>query len=203
MVLDPGNIEWEAILSQTMYGLGLAFWTLLGVGVIIFCWYLFTFNIPTHIYEVVGKDQVLRFIRKTRAKVTEKDGASIMKIFGIKGDHHPPQSEHYMLGRKGKLLNLKKDGTDIAPFQMTVNPGHIIVQDHDMRMWHVLNRGEIVKKYTELSFFQKYGGYMVFVFGLLVLGWLYYIQLTFIQGNLDQTIGSVNKIAEIMKGQAP
>lgn len=198
--LDPSSADWMGPLTDTLYALGILFWTLLGVGVVVVFYFFMTFNIPTHIYEVIGKEQVLRFLRKTRSRIKTKDNVSKLKIWGIKPDFEPPQSEHYMLGRKGKLLNMLKDGTDFRPFTMTSNPGNIVVQDHDIRFWTSQRQGDVVEKYLDQSFFQKYGHYMAFIFGMLILGWMFYVQLKFIQGNLAETTSAASKLAEAMRG---
>jgi len=198
-IFDPNNVAWMEMFTGTLQVFGIIFWTLLGVALVIVAWWWVTFNIPIHIYEVVGKEQVLRFLKKTRARIKEKDGVMKMKVWGVKEDYQPPQSEQYMLGKRGKLLNLKKDGTDFAPFQMTANPGNIVVQDHDMRLWHSMTRINNVKKYTEQSWFQKYGTYITFIGGMLILGWMFYIQLKFINGNLQETTSAASRLADAMK----
>lgn len=188
--------QWMEVFSSSLYLIGIVFWTLLGIAGVLVVYYYFSFNIPTHIYEIIGKNQTLKFLRKTRSRIFTKDNVSHFKIFGVKQKLVPPQSEDYMIGKKGKLLNIIKDGTDYRFLNITSNPGHILIQDHDMRFWHTQQRVDIIKKYTELTFFQKYGAYLVFIFGILVLGWMYYIQLKYINGNLAETTSAANKLAE-------
>ncbi len=200
MVLE--GVDYAQVTSyvgNTLYWFGIIFWFLLGIGVVVVFWFIITFNIPTHVYEVVGKQQMLRFLRKTRSKVVSKDDVLKLKVFGIKDEFEPPQSEDYMLSKRGKLLNLKKDGTDFTPFVMTSNPGHITIQDHDKRFWLSQTVGQTVKKYTEITFFQKYGAYMALIFGMLVLGWMFYIMITTVGADVDRNLAIAEKVAEYTK----
>lgn len=198
--LDPNSADWMTYIADTLYWAGFLFWIILGIALILIFWYFISFNIKIHIYEVVGKNQTLKFLRTGRGKLNTKKGVSKLRIGGFKSFFEPPQSEYYMLGRKGKLLNMLKDGTDLRPFQMSCNPGHITIQDHDIRFWASQSMGEVISKYSEPSFFQKYGHYMVFFFGLLVLGWMFYIQLKYINNNLTETTSAARSLAEAIKG---
>ncbi|GAG25568.1 unnamed protein product, partial [marine sediment metagenome] len=93
--LDPNSSEWMGYFAQSLQVAGVIFWTLLGVAVVGVFWYFISFNIPTHVYETVGKEQTLRFLRKTRSRIKTKDNVSKLKIFGIKEDCEPPTSDQY------------------------------------------------------------------------------------------------------------
>ena len=190
-----------AYIANTLWWFGIIFWVLLVLAVLWFFWYMITFNIPTHVYETVGEKHILRFLRKTRSKIYEKNGVAFLKVFGMKNKFEPPQSDDYQLGRKGKLLNMIKEGMDFKPFRMSVNPGHITIQQNDVRFWAAQAMKDETIKYTELSFFQKYGAYMVFVFGMLILGWMFYIMITTVGADVDKNLAISEKMADIMKSK--
>ena len=201
MAFDPNTTQYMTYLTDALWWLGIAFWTLLGVGVVFFFYYWITFAIPIHVYEIIGSEKVPRFIRRTKGKITNKDGVTKLKISGIKGDFPPPKSTDYQLGRKGKLLNLIKEANEFKPFQISANPGHMVIQDFDIRFWTAQSMGEQTKKYIEPSFMQKYGAYMVFIFGLLVLGWMFFIMIETIGADVDKNLAIAQTVADAMKSQ--
>ena len=188
-------------IGDTLWWFGIIFWVVLVIGILIFFWYLITFNIPTHVYETVGDKHILRFLRRTRSKIFSKNGALFLKVYGVKANFEPPQSDDYQLGRKGKLLNLIKEGIDFKPFRMSVNPGHITIQQNDVRFWAAQAMKDETIKYSELSFFQKYGAYMVFIFGMLILGWMFYIMITTVGADVDKNLAIAEKVADTMKSK--
>lgn len=197
--LDPNSAQWYLYFSDTFYWLGIMFWFLLGLGIVFLFWYIITFNIPTHVYELVGKEKMLRFLRKTRARLKTKDQVTFMQIFGVKQKFPPPRPEDYQLSRKGKLLNVLKEGAEFRPFVISPNPGHITIQDMDNRFWLMQTIRDESKKYTEQSFMQKYGHYMAFIFGLLVLGWMYYVLIQQIGADIDKNLAISQQVADAMK----
>ena len=196
--LDPNSTQWESYFGNTFTFFAMAFWLLLIGGILFYFWRVSSFNTSANIYDLID-GKVLRFVRKARCKIEQKDGVSKLRIFGIKQSQEAPSSDYYMLTTKGKILNLLKDGSDFKPFKISPNPGVITISDHDVRFWMSQTVGQIVKKYTELSFFQKYGTYIVFVFGMLVLGWMYYMMLKYINTNLSETTSAAKALAEAIK----
>lgn len=187
---------WADAISNLFLILGWVFWIGIFVGIVWYFVYVGAFNIKVHIYDLVGDKQMLRFVRKAKAKIVTKNGVSKLQLFMIKQQQEPPKGDYYTLCARGKMLNLLKDGVDYKPFKLSANPGTVSVADHDIRFWMTQSVGTIVKKYTEQSFFQKYGTYIVFIFGLLVLGWMYYILMGHVSAQVNQQLSIAQKVAE-------
>src|SRR3990167_1119160 len=153
---NADSAQWASYFNISFIVLAFIFMGLVFIGVIVFSFWMGMYNTKINIYDLID-GKVLRFLRKGRAKIQVNDGVSKLRIWGIKMSQEAPSSDYYMLTTKGKVLNLLKDGQDFKPFKISPNPGVISISDNDIRVWQSQTVGAIVKKYTELSFFQKYG----------------------------------------------
>ena len=192
------STQWADIFATMMFWIGIIFWLVITAAIIWYFFYMSKFNIPIHIYDVVGSEKTLRFIRKGKERVNTKDNVSKLFIFGIKQSQEAPSNEYYQLSTKGRLINLLRDGTEYKPFKISANPGTISISDHHVRFWMTKSVNSLVKKYTELSFFQKYGTYIVFIFGMLVLGWMYYILIDKISGEVDKQLQLASQLNDVI-----
>ena len=194
------QVTWTGYFTTTLYWIGIFFFVVLFVAIIWYFLYLGAFNIPLRMYDNING--VPRFLKNGKGRVVKgSDGVSKFKIFGFKGDASPPPDEFFQLSRKGRYLNLIKQGDTWSPFKVSVNPGHATLHDYDVRYWMSQSVGNIVRKYTELSFFQKYGTYIIFIFGILVLGWMYYILISQIGRHVDQEISIMEKVSQFTQGK--
>ena len=197
---NADSAQWASYFNISFIVLAFIFMGLVFIGVIVFSFWMGMYNTKINIYDLID-GKVLRFLRKGRARIQVNDGVSKLRIWGIKMSQEAPSSDYYMLTTKGKVLNLLKDGQDFKPFKISPNPGVISISDHDIRFWQSQTVGAIVKKYTELSFFQKYGAYLVFVFGMLVLGWMYYMMLKYINTDLQQTTEAASALSKAIQSK--
>tara|TARA_Y100000310_G_scaffold43010_1_gene40162 strand:+ start:5015 stop:5659 length:645 start_codon:yes stop_codon:yes gene_type:complete len=193
---NPSQSQFLDYFAGTLTFLGYTFWVLIGLGIMWFFWYTSKYNIKVHMYDAVGdKNKMLRFLGKRRATIQVKEGVSKMKMFLSKQSFEAPSPEDYLLSAKGKILNLLKEGTQLKPLRISINPGHATVSEQDVKFWASQTMNVIAKKYTELNWFQKYGAYAVFIFGMLVLGWMFYVMLGLVDDNLAKVMSVADKVA--------
>lgn len=190
----------NTIFLNTLEVMGVIAWFLIGLGIAGFIAFYFLFNINVQIWELVGSSKMPRFVKKARAKIITKDGKSSLWVFGFKDKVKPPEDNEYMLAKNGKLLAMIKEGGTLTPFTITANPGHMVIGDHDKKFWYAQARENIVKKYSEVSWWKQNAPYVMFVMGMFVLGWMFYVQLKFINGNLAETTSTARSLAQAIQG---
>lgn len=94
-------------------------------------------------------------------------------IFGYKWTMPPPDYEHLTLDNKGgSVLVLEKFGEhDFKPLHIadTYANSPFETVDSDVKYWMTLEMKQAAQKYTSMNFFDKYGGFIMFMIGMVMV----------------------------------
>lgn len=194
---------WLDAFQNIMTALGILVWGGVAIAFMWAFWYFMSYNIPSHIYEIVGgeKTPVLRFIGKKKGKIKTVNGVDKLYLFGVKKDFPVPESRFFQLGQKGKMLNLLKSGNDFTPFFIQPTDSKVIVSEADIRYWQSQATENVVKKYAKQDFMQKYGAVILFLGGMATLAFMYYMQIKSIDDDLGKITAAGERLADAMAGR--